>query len=164
MLDITAIVTHRDDPDGAFAVRNDILKYEPNVPVLVGAEEGRGIAATRNDLAKGAHTEVLGFFDSQVTVRRGFSQSVQNHFTDSGLQMLVSPVLFVRRAWFERVGGFDEQFQMFRSEEDLVRRAGDDEIREVRFPFRWTGPLGDELLLRHHQTREDVLFARKWGD
>lgn len=77
---------------------------------------------------------------------------------------------FVRRAWWERLGGFDERYVWSFEETDFIRRtlAAGGKVRSVRLPVEHRHLNGDdsagdrEYKRRHFRAGQD-LFHATWG-
>lgn len=77
--------------------------------------------------------------------------------------------LFVQRAWFTSVGGFDEQFTWSHEETDLIRQAQTQgfQCQPINLPVRHQSPAVDDAqdarYKQFHFTRSAQRYFRKWG-
>ncbi len=144
-------------------------------------EVNRGFAAACNIGARDGKAPIIGFINPDATIEGQFIDQVTAVFAAServvicgnsydkpnaeiaawGLHHWVcGACLFVRRDWFEKVGGFDKQFVWGWEETDLARRA-------ERLD-RWVYPIEPPLPIAHQspspgeETPADITFKNRW--
>jgi GT2 family glycosyltransferase len=139
--------------------------------------ENRGFAKACNLGAAWGHHPYIGFLNPDVIVEgpilgeiaRVFRECPKVVITGERFGKLNSELrvwgvrdwvcgasLFVRRAWWENHGGFDEQFVWGWEETDLIRRAEarGDQVVSISLPISHESP--------HEETPEDFAYKRKW--
>lgn len=151
--------------------------------------ENRGFARGCNVGAAIGDAPVIGFLNPDVGIQGPFLERVhdvlgrdnvvvtgcrfgkpQTEIRSWGCRDWVcGAALFVRRSWWESVGGFDEQFVWGWEETDLVRRAESAglHVRSIELPIRHASPAHDTPedaeYKRRHFEEGARRFRSKWG-
>lgn len=171
----------------------DTLNYaEPGMKVhaVDNTKTNRGFAKACNLGAAWCKAPIIGFLNPDVQVVSPFSGRVVAAFKDASLAIagngyskpqrecriwrintfICGACLFVDRAWFESVDGFDERFVWSHEETDLIRRAEKEGrgVRELQLPILHIPQGGesevDKKYKRHHFHRGARLYREKWKD
>lgn len=180
---LTDIVTvyHRDEN---YLLHLDLIEqiteHEPNVVNVYGVDNrvyNRGFAAACNLGAAAGEAPVIGFLNPDTVVEGPFADIVHAMFqADNRLVITGSnfgkskreiqlwgcrdwvcgAALFVRREWWEAVGGFDTIYRWSWEETDLIRRAQAQgkKVRSIELPFRHDSP--------SENTPEDAAYKNYW--
>lgn len=170
----------RWEPDGGytfFGVDNRVNNRGFSVACNLGARHPRGQAP------------VIGFLNPDCEVNGPFIAPVQDVLEDSRTVItgcrygkpqlelrewgvsdwVCGATMFVKRAWFHAVGGFDEQFVWSHEESDLIRRAETQGLccRPVDLPITHESPRADTAqdadYKRFHFARAQKRYHAKWG-
>ena len=146
MVDLVTIVHNDMNRSFAERLRVGLELHEPDNYRLIVRDNfavNLGFAKGCNWGAKQATSDIIGFVNPDVIVHGAFLDRVSEVFTDEnvvitgesfrepghayghiGLKSWVcGAALFVRKSWFDEVGGFDEQFVWSWEETDLCRLA-----------------------------------------
>ncbi|HEY5106678.1 MAG TPA: glycosyltransferase family A protein [Caulobacteraceae bacterium] len=164
---------------GMMAVGGEVIVVDYDCPqrtadwVLANHPEARvvkvddrpdfNLAKARNLGAAAASGEWLLFVDADALVGAGFRERVEPLLA-KGWFLLPQPrpavlwgTLIVSRADFERIGGYDEVFEGWGSEdEDIIDRLSAIGTRAGRFPGELLDGIahGNELRTHHHQIKD----------
>lgn len=117
-------------------------------------------------LRPGANASIIGFLNPDVVIRGKFiarvlSTLVPENVVITGCRYgkkdrelkiwgvkdwVCGAALFVKRSWFEEVGGFDERFFWSHEETDLIRRAEAQKLKVVsrNLPIQHKSPTDDD--------------------
>jgi GT2 family glycosyltransferase len=169
-----------------------LRKHERDGYRFIGVDnrvKNRGFAAGCNLGAfhPEADAAVIGFLNPDVSVRGPFVDKVLAQLTGTtvitgcrfakpkreldiwGVQDWVcGATFFVRRDWFERVGGFDEQFVWSWEETDLIRTAETMGFtcRSILLPLKHDSPTADSIqdsqYKKYHFEQGQKRYLRKW--
>ena len=191
MIDIVTVFHCNKNKTQAYGLAKQILNYEPSVKhfLVDNMEDNRGFSKGCNLGAAQGSSSVIGFVNPDARVK--------GPFVDDVLEALVPPrtviagnrfgkpakdlrcwgvrgwvsgaCMFVKRDWFEKVGGFDERFWMFFEETDLIRQAeaSGRQVAELDLPIVHSSPVddtkSDKALKEFHMTESAKKFYAKWG-
>lgn len=153
-------VIHNDKNKGfAVTLERALELHEPTSKLIVwdNTIENLGFAKGCNRGAELATSDIIGFINPDVLIHDSFVDIVLKQFEDdnvaitgetfrkgvvdqshNGLKNWVcGAALFVRRDWFNSVGGFCEQYVWSWEETDLCRQAESQgfEVRPIRLPL-----------------------------
>jgi GT2 family glycosyltransferase len=132
---------------------------------------------------------IVGFLNPDVEVSGEFSHLVCEAFEDPEVVIagenfgkpeweynlwgcadwVCGAAFFVRRGWFEVVGGFDERYKWSWEETDLIRLAQEQgkKVKSIELPISHASPTGDNhadrLYKSTHFEQGKKLFDAKWG-
>jgi GT2 family glycosyltransferase len=150
----------------------------------------RGFAAACNlgALHPKATAPIVGFLNPDVTVTGPFLDAVAAALVDDVVitgcrfgkpqrelaiwgvrDWVCGAAFFVRRPWFQGVGGFDTQFVWSHEETDLIRQAQQAglAVRSIDLPLQHRSPDVDEpadvYYKRYHFEQAQRRFFSKWG-
>lgn len=194
MIHADLVTVYHDDPYRVLAqdLARQLLEVETGFR-FIGVDNrvhNRGFAAGCNLGALGcedAHAPIVGFLNPDVTVHGHFLKRVrealtgpvvitgcrfskpQSHLDVWGVtDWVCGAAMFVKRDWFQAIGGFDEQFQWSWEETDLIRQAEAQglECRSIDLPIHHESPTTDDPEVQayksFHFTQGQRRFARKW--
>jgi hypothetical protein len=174
-------------------LRAALIEHEPGKQfAFIGVDNranNRGFAGGCNvgAFADGAKAPVIGFLNPDATVTGPFLDTViatlvppvvitgcrfgkaKAELVDWGVQDWVcGAAMFVSRAWFTSVGGFDTQFVWGWEETDLIRQAEAQHMRcrSIILPIQHASPVQnsekDERYKQYHFNRGAQRFYSKW--
>lgn len=173
-------------------LRAELEKHEPSGYTFIGVDNrrnNRGFAAGCNlgAFTAGATAPIIGFLNPDVEVFGPFLDQVQNtlippvvitgcRFGKSQAELqswgvadwVCGAVMFVNRAWFAAVKGFDLQFIWTWEETDLIRQAQAQGMRcqSIELPIMHESPAynseEDAAYKRHHFSVGAQRFQAKW--
>jgi hypothetical protein len=180
MIDIVSVY-HNDDN---YRMWGDLLLqlYEHEAAERIIAygvdnrEENRGFAKACNLGALWGEAPVIGFVNPDATVSGPFYDAVMAVLSDEDVVItgqrygkpdrelriwgvsdwVCGACFFVKRDWFFKAGGFDEQFVWAWEETDLIRRAqlAGKRCVSVDLPIHHSSPDED--------SEDDAAYKRKW--
>ncbi len=152
------------------AALRETLESDPSVGkviVIDNSVENRGFARACNLGALQATADVIGFINPDAIVS-GTLEAVEACFaehpkvmvtgcrfgkTDFMLDLwsvnawICGAAFFVRRAWFEQLGRFDEAFRFGYEETDFIRRTelAGLEVKDISLPIQHESPADDSV-------------------
>jgi GT2 family glycosyltransferase len=157
-----AVVTHEGDRVQFVAVDNRL--------------ENRGFSRASNLGAKEGAAPIVGFVNPDAVIQGPFVAAVQRAFDDPDVaitgcrfgkanrelriwgcrEWVCGAAMFVQRAWFEEVGGFDEGYHWGWEDTALCRtaQARGRKVRAIELPIVHSSPAVD--------SPEDVHFKNYW--
>ncbi len=155
------IVVDFDCPQGT---GHWVRANHPAVQVVKADERPHfNLSTARNLGAAAASGEWLVFVDADALIGPAFCNSIEPLLAE-GWFLLPKPrpavlwgTLVVSRADFERVGGYDEAFEGWGSEdEDIIERLSAIGLRAGAFPGELLNGIehGDDLRTQHHQIKD----------
>lgn len=169
-----------------------IERHEHDVRLLGvdNRQDNRGFARACNlgALHPDADAPIIGFVNPDAIVEGPFLHLVERalqgnvvitgeRFGKSARELQVWGVrdwvcgaaMFVDRAWFSSVGGFDERFHWSWEDTDLVRQAFNSghAVRSIALPIRHQSPPAisqqEAAYKRHHFAVAGARYFAKWG-
>lgn len=174
-------------------LRVALLRHEPaGGYTFIGVDNrrnNRGFAAGCNvgAFAEHATAPIIGFLNPDATITGPFLDTVaatlvppvvitgcrygksQAELADWGVKDWVcGAAMFVSRAWFTTVGGFDTQFVWTWEETDLIRQAEvqNKQCRSITLPIHHASPTEnseqDTRYKQYHFNQGAQRFYRKW--
>lgn len=191
MIDLVT-VTYDTRSVAALAVLQAALQRYADAPytltVMDNAKENRGFSKACNLGMLHKHGKIIGFLNPDTQIHGAFLKEVEaafraprvviagnrfqmpdGHLALWGLQHWVcGAAMFVRRAWFEQAGGFDEAYSFGYEETDLCRRAESHglEVKELDLPLAHVSPSDDPPNVREYKEewlqRGWEIYQRKW--
>lgn len=139
-------------------------------------EENIGYGPACNRLARDGSAPFIGLLNPDCLVQGPFIDRVLGGFTDPNVVItgerfgkaanelkvwgvknwVCGAVFFVRRDWWEEVGGFDEAYKWGWEETDLCRYAESQgrQVHSISLPIKHSSPTTERP--------EDVVFKRHW--
>lgn len=178
----------------AIELQSEISVTEVGMPyTFIGVDnriENRGFAKGCNYGARQGTGDIIGFLNPDVEVLGWFLMTVAREFTrdpqlcitgerfgkpqrelrDWGVRDWVcGAAMFVRRSWFEQLGGFDERYVWGWEETDFIRRteAAGGAVRSITLPLAHSSPSDDNeadaAYKRLHFENGKKLYREKWG-
>lgn len=193
-IDIVTVFHNETNRAQATQLVNDVQRHEPDGDITFSLVDNR---VHNRGFARGcnlgafhpeARSPIIGFLNPDTQVEGPFIDKVTGvlnekvvitgcRFGKPALELRIWGVqdwacgatFFVKRDWFTRVGGFDEQFEWSFEETDLIRTAEKDGFvcRSQDLPLRHDSPkqdtAKDAAYKRHHFVRSQRRFNRKWG-
>ena len=187
-------VTHNDRNRREAVEMREALDEFSELPytlrIVDNRRNAKTYAAACNSGAAGQTAPVIGFINPDVEITGPFMRQVAEVF-DTGRHTVITgerfgksreqvrewglldwtcgAAMFVRREWFDHVGGFDERFLWSWEETDLCRAAERSGfvVRSVMLPMHHESPETDSPRdLAFKRRGFDVgraLYRRKWG-
>lgn len=140
-------------------------------------EENRGFAKACNLGVTFGSAPIVGFLNPDLEIQGPFMgevvAAINGGLTITGCRFgkptrelkiwglrdwVCGAAFFVKRDWFESVGGFDERFVWSWEETDLIRQAQTQglAVRSITLPMSHESPV--------QNTEEDSLYKRDWFD
>ena len=192
MIDIVTVVHNEVNRSYVDDLLLDIEGYEPQggftYTVHSNEVENLGFAKGCNIGASKGSGEIIGFLNPDVEVRGPFIDRVNqtlshpgtvitgNRFNKSAMELrewgvrdwVCGAVFFVKRDWFEKVGGFDEGYVWAWEETDLIRQAEFQGliVKSIHLPITHSSPTKDSEEDRAYKMRNFEVgrsrFKRKW--
>jgi hypothetical protein len=156
--------------------------------------ENRGFAKACNlgvqiGKATSEPTDILGFLNPDVIIDGPFIDQVERAFADDEQLMITGErfgkswailerwglddwvcgaAFFVRRPWFEKLGGFDEQYVWSWEETDFIRRTQEAGLltKSINLPIRHQSPWDDSLEVmmykQFHLAKGYYIYMDRW--
>lgn len=194
MIDIVTIVHNDKNKQFAKKLEQTLELHEKdNYRLIVrdNSKDNVGFARGCNIGAKEATTNILGFLNPDVVVDGKFINKVEAQFREEALaitgctfrnrserynhiglrQWVCGAALFVRREWFESVGGFHEGYIWSWEETDLCRQAQDQRkvVRAIELPLTHDrrhvqGDSEEDKKYKHDGLKAGKkLYYERWG-
>lgn len=190
--DIVTVYHRRANRLLAQQLEEDVKKFEPEVNFFAvdNTEINRGFGKGCNLGATWGEAPYIGFLNPDCKVEAPFTDAIRSVFEQDyravivgerynkhrrelkgwGLnQWVCGATMFVRREWFEFVGGFDERFVLYFEETDLCRRAESEGllVKPIKLPIFHESPRNDHpadvQFKRKHMKRSGRLYREKWS-
>jgi GT2 family glycosyltransferase len=190
MIDIVTVIHNDTNKALAADLLSDISEHEKDFTFSVHSNEveNLGFAKGCNIGASYGTNPVIGFLNPDVKVWGGFVDPVLQVFRDSSTVItgnrfgkpdlelrewgvrdwVCGAVFFVKRNWFESVGGFDEGYPWAWEETDLIRQAEHAglTVRSTHLPITHSSPVDDSDVDREYKVKNFEIgrsrFNRKW--
>jgi len=180
----------------ALAIYHPAIAYKWRLFQIDNSIKNRGFAAACNigaRLSNDPHAaEILGFVNPDVQIIGAFIEQVEAAFDADERRMIVGhrfgkkqeavaawglfdwvcgAAFFIRRAWFEKLGGFDERFVWAWEETDLcmATQAQGLIVKSINLPIKHQSPSPMEeptsvlLYKQLHMQRGQKLYKEKWS-
>lgn len=178
MIDVVTVFHNQAYKNMAEEMSESLFRHEPDRVTLTMVDNSvvnRGFSAACNLGAKGGSADIVGFINPDAIIEGTFVQKVYNSLSDIivitgcrydkpdrevkiwGLQDWVcGAAFFVRRDWFEKVGGFDERYSFCFEESDLIKQAELEHKRckSIDLPIRHDSP--------DYNSPEDAAYKQYW--
>lgn len=180
ILDIVTVFHSEKNRQQALELEADLAFYadvEYSFVAVDNSIENRGFAAACNLGAGYGAAPFIGFLNPDVVVQGRFMRYIVDVLRDNRNRVIAGErfdkpqrelkiwgcrewvcgaAFFVKRKWFQEVGGFDERFIWSHEETDLIRRAQEQgkEVRAVFLPILHESPTDD--------SPEDVAYKAKY--
>ena len=194
MIDIITVIHNEINEALANILYEDISKFETDFTFFVhsnkennlGFAKGCNVGAFR----EGADSDIIAFINPDVSVRGPFIKRVKevlsspnvvitgNRFGKPSAELKIWGVsdwvcgatFFVKRDWFESVGGFDENYVWSWEETDLIRKAESDglvarsiNIQSLRHSSPDDDSKEDSLYKKTNFAKGQKYYFNKWG-
>jgi GT2 family glycosyltransferase len=179
MIDIVTVVHNKKNKLQAEEMVNSLLKLETEFRFYLHSNEveNLGFSMGCNLAASKGSSPIIGFLNPDVVVQGRFIDQVEAQFEDNPSLVITGcrfgkaqselrhwgvndwvcgATFFVKREWFESVGGFDENYVWAWEETDLVRQAeaGGLLVRSIDLPLKHASPSDDSY--------EDAAYKNLW--
>lgn len=190
-VDIVTIHHNEKNLQQSLELHKTLLEVEEDFTfnLVDNSVENRGFAKASNIGASWGDHSVIGFLNPDVEVRGPFVRIVEGVFASDpdvvitgsnhnkpeshikawGLwDWVCGCTMFVRRDWWDEVGGFDERFIWSFEDTDLCRQAEQQGkvVRSIELPLHHESPTDDSLrdkkYKQHNTDLAGALYYRKW--
>jgi len=177
MIDVVTVV-YDEKTEVLGRMLGAILAKDSNIAKFIVVDNrpvNRGFAKACNLGAREVTADVIGFLNPDVHIHATFGRQIEEclaampEVMACGMRYGKSDVMleawcvnrwicgacfFVRREWFEQLGGFDEQFVFGFEETDFIRRTEQSgrEIAEIELPIDHESPEDDSLEVMVYKT------------
>jgi len=190
-VDIVTVIHNNFNKKLSIELEEKLLEYETEINFIVHSnmENNLGFAKGCNLGASLGNSDIIGFLNPDVIVNGNFSSTVKkvlskeiivitgNRFGKSDRELKIWGVkdwvcgasFFVKRSFFESVGGFDEGYVWSWEETDLIRQAESKgfSVRSVDLPIQHTSPTENSIKDSEYKQKYFNLgsqrFYNKWG-
>lgn len=165
-----------------------VLEEDFTFNLIDNSIENRGFAKACNIGASRGDHEVIGFLNPDVEVDGPFFAAVEEAFSEEDVVITGSNhgksqrevrawglnnwvcgcTMFVRRDWWDSVGGFDERYFWSYEDTDLCRQAERDgkKVLPIDIPIRHESPSEnspeDTLIKQRSHALAHAAFCTKW--
>lgn len=202
-LDIITVIHNETNAGQVHFLRSDIEQHL-HVPYTFEIEDNRpinrGFGKACNDGSWKGSAPIIGFVNPDCRVRGPFFDAVMDGFSNGHSLTVITgsrfgkpqgevaawgltdwvcgACFFVRRWWFEKVGGFDERYEWSWEETDLCRQAEYQgyRVKSIDLPIEHKSPelnlviINGQMIIpedleykRYWLLRGGEFYERKWG-
>lgn len=190
-MDIVTVFHNNRNFDQAIDLHKRLIELEGDgftFSLMDNSIDNKGFSKACNIAAMRGNAEVIGFINPDVQVEDNFIERVYSEFEDEELVItggrhgksqsdlrvwgvsdwVCGCTMFVRRSFFEEVGGFDEQFVWSFEDTDLCRQAEfcGKVVRSIDLPLHHESPQEDNRrdsnYKKHHFAMASGLYYKKW--
>ena len=192
MIDIVTVHHNSFNKKLALDLSDRLEELEPGVFNHIlhdNSVDNVGFAAGCNFGAKLGSSNVIGFLNPDVVLHKAFSDQVVSILSIPGIEVtgnrfgkhsselevwgvknwVCGAVFFTTRYWWDKLGGFDEQFVWSFEETDFIRRteALGGVVRSANLPITHDSPVDDSEEDREYKERyfekAKIKFYEKWS-
>lgn len=192
MIDIVAVYHNKKNQNQTIQLKKDIDRYDEGKYVLYphsNIEDNIGFGPACNIEAFKGSNEIIGFLNPDVTVKGPFVEMVEKallahpdykiagkSYNKPKIELKIwgvkswvcGAVFFVKRDWFEKLGGFDPRFEWSHEETDFIRttekKGG--AILDLNIPIDHASPIDDNKIDKEYKIRKfaeaQYQYEQKW--